>query len=90
MYTWANNLEEPTYEKLDMVLVTSKWDIAYPLATVVGLNRKLSDHVPLHLNTGVDAPHSDMFTFQTCWFEREGFREVAQNSWNECYYLLQI
>ena len=51
-YTWANNLEEPTYDKLDRVLGTSEWDLSFPLAVVTGLNREISDHVPLLLNYG--------------------------------------
>jgi hypothetical protein len=33
-FTWANNLPEPTYEKLDRVLITAEWDQAFPLAVV--------------------------------------------------------
>jgi hypothetical protein len=31
-YTWANNLDNPTFEKLDRVLVTMEWEenIRYP------------------------------------------------------------
>lgn len=51
-YTWANNLPIPTYKKLDRVLVTTEWDEKYPLSSVVALNRHISDHTPLLLNTG--------------------------------------
>jgi mannosylglycoprotein endo-beta-mannosidase len=33
-YTWVNNLPDPTYEKLDRVLVTAEWDQAFPLALI--------------------------------------------------------
>jgi hypothetical protein len=33
-YTWANNLVDTTYKKLDRVLVTSEWDQAFPMAMV--------------------------------------------------------
>jgi endonuclease/exonuclease/phosphatase family metal-dependent hydrolase len=48
-YTWANNLPDPTYEKLDRVLVTAEWDQDFPLAVVTGMNRDISDHMPLLL-----------------------------------------
>ena len=33
-FTWANNLQIPTYEKLDRVLVSTEWELKNPLATV--------------------------------------------------------
>lgn len=57
LYTWANNLENPTYEKLDRILVSTEWELAFPLATVTGLSRDLSDHVPLLLASGVYPPY---------------------------------
>ena len=38
-YTWANSLPEPTYEKLDRVLMDSDWEIKYPLVSVRALER---------------------------------------------------
>jgi hypothetical protein len=38
-YTWANNIPNPTYEKLDRIFVFMEWDQKYPLSTVVALNR---------------------------------------------------
>lgn len=81
LYTWANNLDPPTFEKLDRVLISIDWGIAYPLATVTGLNRKISDHVPLQLHLGVPPPHSNLFRFELCWLEREGFGEMVKDSW---------
>ncbi|KAG2609329.1 hypothetical protein PVAP13_4KG016700, partial [Panicum virgatum] len=36
-YTWANSMPNPTYEKLDRVLVSTEWEQHYPLATIVAL-----------------------------------------------------
>jgi hypothetical protein len=49
-FTWANNLPEPTYEKLDRVLMDS----------VRALERieAMSDHAPILLTTGSAGPHS--------------------------------
>jgi mannosylglycoprotein endo-beta-mannosidase len=65
-FTWANNLPDPTFEKLDRVLVTAEWDQAYPLAVVTGMNRDISDHVPLLLKYGVTPPHSNSFRYENC------------------------
>jgi hypothetical protein len=33
-FTWANNLLEPTYEKLDRVLMDSDWEDKFQLVSV--------------------------------------------------------
>ena len=65
-FTWANNLSNQTFEKLDRILVTTEWETKYPKATVQALTREISDHTPLFLNSGdgdSTPPHSD-FKFE--------------------------
>jgi mannosylglycoprotein endo-beta-mannosidase len=81
-FTWANNLPDPTFEKLDRVLVTAEWDQAFPLAVVTGMNRDISDHVPLLLKYGATPPHSNSFRYENCWMEREGFVDIVKETWN--------
>jgi hypothetical protein len=51
-FTWVNSLPTPTYEKLNRVLMTTKWEFKYPLVSVHALDRGVSDHTPLLLDTG--------------------------------------
>ena len=51
-FTWANSLADPTYEKLDRALMTSEWEFKYPMVMVHSLDRGISDHAPLFLDTG--------------------------------------
>ena len=51
-YTWANNLSNPTFDKLDRILVTTEWELKYLLTIVQALNRDISNHTPLLLNRG--------------------------------------
>lgn len=81
MFTWANNLEDPTFEKLDRILVSPEWELVYPLATVSAQNRELSDHTPLFLASGLDPPHCNVFRYENCWIKREGFHELVRESW---------
>jgi endonuclease/exonuclease/phosphatase family metal-dependent hydrolase len=48
-FTWANSLPNPTYEKLDRVLMDIDWEDKFPMVTVRALERieKLSDHAPI-------------------------------------------
>jgi exonuclease III len=51
-FTWANSRRVPTYERLDMVLISTDWEQQCPLATVEALNREISEHTPLLLSMG--------------------------------------
>jgi hypothetical protein len=51
-FTWVNSLPTPTYEKLERVLMTTEWEFKYPLVSVRALDRGMSDHTPLLLDTG--------------------------------------
>lgn len=53
LYTWSNNRNDLTFEKLDIFLVSLEWDLKYHNVLVKGLNRFFSDHVPLCLSTEV-------------------------------------
>jgi hypothetical protein len=50
-YTWANPLQPPIYEKLDIILMTTEWEQKISLSNVIALNHDISNHTPLLLNT---------------------------------------
>jgi endonuclease/exonuclease/phosphatase family metal-dependent hydrolase len=45
-YTWDNSMPNPTYEKLDRILMATEWEQNFPLANVIALSRDISDHTP--------------------------------------------
>jgi hypothetical protein len=51
-YTWANSLPNPTYEKLDRILMSTKWEQEFPLMNVIALSSDILDHTPLLLDIG--------------------------------------
>ncbi|WVZ53557.1 LOW QUALITY PROTEIN: hypothetical protein U9M48_004480 [Paspalum notatum var. saurae] len=82
-FTWANNLPNQTFEKLDRVLVTTEWETKYPKATVQALTREISDPTPLFLNSGdgdIIPLHSD-FKFKLGWLLHEGFFGMVKEVW---------
>ena len=83
-FTWANNLERPTYEKLDRILVTTEWDQKYPLSSVRALSRDISDHTPLLLNSGEQNSSSSQhsFKFELGWLLRDGFYDMVREVWS--------
>jgi hypothetical protein len=58
-FTWANNLSELTYDKLDRVLMDTDWEHKFPLVYVRVLPwlSDLSYHAPILLTTGTPTPH---------------------------------
>jgi hypothetical protein len=80
-FTWANALPNPTYEKLDRILVSTEQQ--FPLANVIALSRDISDHTPLLLDTG-RAPVSGnqpLFKFELGWLLCDGFADMVQEIW---------
>ena len=49
LYTWSNNQENPTLEKLDRFLMNESWETLFPLTNLRKILRQLSDHNPLML-----------------------------------------
>ena len=85
-YTWANSLPEPTYEKLDRVLMDSRWEDKYPLVTVRALERieAFSDHAPIFLSTGtLIPPAKSQFKFELGWLLRDGFDDLVKKIWSQ-------
>jgi exonuclease III len=83
-YTWANNLNTPTFEKLDRILMTTEWEEKFSFTTVHTLPREISDYTPILLNSGdtnsrVSEP---LFNFKSGWLLRDGFVHMIREIWN--------
>ena len=82
-YSWAGAGDNPTFEKLDRVLVSTDWKDKFPLSTVQSRDRDISDHTPLVLNTGAST-HAHIqrpFKFERGWLIRDGFYDMVVNIW---------
>jgi hypothetical protein len=79
-YMWVGLGDNPTYEKLDRVLVSTVWEHNYPLSTIESSDRNISDHTPLILNTGVSTHQNRQptFKFERGWLTRDGFSTWLQ------------
>ena len=84
-YTWSNDLNPPTFEKLDRVLMSTEWELKFPKVTVEALDRSRSDHTPLLLNGRVATQHGrhSMFKFELGWLIRDGFYDMVANIWQQ-------
>jgi endonuclease/exonuclease/phosphatase family metal-dependent hydrolase len=89
-YMWANSLPNPTYEKLDRILISTEWELSNPLSTVVVLLRVISDHTPLLVHTGHTSQSNNvpMFKFKLGWLLRDGFMEMVSKVWNSVFIVM--
>ena len=82
-FTWANHLQNQTFEKLDRVLVCTDLEAIYPHTTVYALTREISDHTPLLLSTNnPSSAYQPQFKFELGWLLRDGFCEMVRDVWN--------
>ena len=63
-YTWANNQEDPTFEKLDRVLMCPAWEEKYPLTILQAFASEIFDHTPWFLDTGETHDHKYIFRYE--------------------------
>jgi hypothetical protein len=80
-FTWSNERERPTLEKLDRVFSTVEWDALYLDASLSAMSTGPSDHCPLVLNLSPDLFHGQRFQFQSFWPKVDGFLDVVQEAW---------
>jgi hypothetical protein len=82
-YTWANNLANPTFEKLDQFLIITEWEEQFPLTTFRALTREVSDHTPLLLNSRESTlmATQPIFKFELGWLLRDGFMGMVRDIW---------
>lgn len=56
---------------MDIILLSPKWETNNLVAIVRALDRSLSDHTPLFLDTSGIIPRRNMFKFELCWLIRD-------------------
>jgi hypothetical protein len=81
--TWAGPGDNPTFEKLDRVLVSTEWELQFPLTSVEPRDRNISDHTPLVVNIGASTYQTGdrPFKFERGWLLRDGFYDMVANIW---------
>ena len=68
---------------MDRVLAVIEWEEKFPLVTIQALQRAISDHTPLLVDSG-EATHmgnQNVFSFEIAWFKREGFIDLIAWEW---------
>lgn len=80
-YTWSNERENATLEKIDHVFATVSWEESYPSCFLSALGTVVSDHCPLLLDLNADFRMGKRFKLEAFWTKKEDFREVVADGW---------
>ncbi len=81
-FMWSNMLRCPTLARLDRFLVSTEWDLTFPLSKVVAASRITSDHFPILLHTG-EKLSKHLFRVEEMWFAQEDFCALLPQWRNE-------
>jgi len=81
MFTWSNNQDPPTLEKLDKILISKDWEDFFPHAIVKKLP-EISVHNPLIISCGTPKNLPPIqFKFDLNWLNnREDLDKTLQSS----------
>ncbi|WOL09132.1 hypothetical protein Cni_G17885 [Canna indica] len=85
-FTWSNNQASLRLARLDRVLLSLPTSILIPLATVIGGERRLSDHNALILRAGISSNLGVCwFRLENWWLNKVSFRGIIQAAWSELF-----
>jgi hypothetical protein len=82
LYTWSNEKEHPTLERIDRVFISNEWESLFPTHALQALSSLCSNHTSLLLNTSVSTDRHRRFHFLPFWPCCDGFLEVVQAAWH--------
>jgi hypothetical protein len=81
-FTWSNERDNPTLERLDRVFASEDWVSTFPDHYLSALGSECSDHAPLLLKTDCALPHFKWFRFENFWPHCDGYMQVVEEAWN--------
>ena len=82
LYTWSNERDRPTLERLDRVFASEDWVHDFPNHELSALGSDCSDHAPLLLRTDCSLPHFKRFRFENFWPRCDGYLQVVHDAWH--------
>ncbi|KAM0906306.1 hypothetical protein ACQ4PT_016841 [Festuca glaucescens] len=81
-FTWSNERQNTTLTRIDRVLVSKEWDLAFPQFQLTPASYNISDHCPLLLSKMV-RKHYAGFRFEAHWLKCDDFLSVVQYAWEK-------
>ncbi|KAK3199960.1 hypothetical protein Dsin_023375 [Dipteronia sinensis] len=82
-FTWSNNREKASWERLDRFLIYPKIVCWFPNLIQKGLPRSLSDHNTVMIGEEKDERGSTPFRFVNSWLHENGLMKEAMVGWKK-------
>ena len=76
-YTWSNEREAVTLEKVDHIFCTSSWEELHPTCCLTAVGFVVSDHCSLLLDLNADLCMGKRFKFEAFWTKDDGFLDTV-------------
>jgi hypothetical protein len=83
LYTWSNEQEHPTLERIDRTFVCVQWCDQFPHHHLDALSSSCFDHSPLLLHTNVTHIPHKTFTFESIWPKFPGYLDDVRFGWQQ-------
>ncbi|KQJ89566.2 hypothetical protein BRADI_4g26741v3 [Brachypodium distachyon] len=80
-FTWSNERENPTLEKIDRWFGSVDWELRFPDNILFVASSSVSDHSPLLMSLAPAASIKRHFQFQSFWPFLPGFAEEVARLW---------
>lgn len=80
-YSWYKG-DETCKSRIDRIMVNNGWLDNWPSSSVKGLQRSVSDHCPLVLDTKVCDWGPKPFRFINAWTSHPDLKNFMENAWN--------
>jgi hypothetical protein len=81
-YTWSNERERATLERLDRVFSTVDWEVMFPSSFLSALSSSTLDHCPLLLNLAMHISSGKRFRIEAFWPKAVGFLGTVERAWS--------
>jgi len=83
-FTWTNKQDYPVMFVLDRFLISSDWEVRFPLCLAWSLTRVGSDHSPIILDSGEQGnPRTKYFFFENKWLLDQDLVGLVTQKWND-------
>ena len=81
-FTWSNMQPSPLLEKLDRVLTSGSWTLAYPNTSAKALDMTPSYHTPCVVSISTSIPKSKVFRFENFRLLSDQFSGILADCWS--------
>lgn len=82
LFTWSNEREHPTLEKIGRVFVSAEWEMLFPHNDLSSLASICSDHAPLFLRLDSAISQTWRFHFRSIWTKYPRYLDTVQQAWH--------